>query len=96
MPKLADSIEKIRKAAAVVSQAPMATRITIAPKYAGLVQDTALIPTLEEVERAHILYVLTIKKGNKTHAAKALGISLKTMHNKVKKYKEEGTHEGSE
>ncbi|HLG29329.1 MAG TPA: sigma-54 dependent transcriptional regulator [Candidatus Brocadiales bacterium] len=41
---------------------------------------------LSEVERRHILSVLTEKKGNKTLAAEALGISLKTLYNKLKAY----------
>lgn len=41
---------------------------------------------LSEVERSHILSVLAVKKGNKTLAAEALGISLKTLYNKLKAY----------
>ena len=41
---------------------------------------------LLEVERKHILKVLHEKQGNKTLAAEALGISLKTLYNKLKVY----------
>lgn len=42
--------------------------------------------TLSEVEKKHILKVLHEKQGNKTLAAEALGISLKTLYNKLKVY----------
>jgi len=38
------------------------------------------------VEKKHILKVLHEKQGNKTLAAEALGISLKTLYNKLKVY----------
>jgi DNA-binding NtrC family response regulator len=42
--------------------------------------------SMEEAERELIRKTLAHAGGNKTRAAKILGISLKTMHNKVKKY----------
>ena len=42
--------------------------------------------TMEDVEREMIRSTLSHTSGNKTRAAKILGVSLKTMHNKVKKY----------
>ena len=42
--------------------------------------------TLSEVEKKHILKVLQEKQWNKTLAADALGISLKTLYNKLKVY----------
>jgi two-component system, NtrC family, response regulator HydG len=42
--------------------------------------------TLEEVERAHILEVLELCKGNQTLAAQQLDIDRVTLHNKLKKY----------
>jgi DNA-binding NtrC family response regulator len=41
---------------------------------------------MEEAEREMIRSTLAHTSGNKTRAAKILGISLKTMHNKVKKF----------
>lgn len=41
---------------------------------------------LSEIEKRHILSVLAEKKGNKTLASEALGISLKTLYNKLKAY----------
>ena len=42
--------------------------------------------TMDDAEREMIRTTLSHTAGNKTRAAKILGISLKTMHNKVKKY----------
>jgi len=41
---------------------------------------------LSGVEKKHILKVLHEKQGNKTLAAEALGVSLKTLYNKLKAY----------
>lgn len=42
--------------------------------------------TVDEVERELILQTLTATSQNKTRAAELLGISLKTLHNKLKEY----------
>jgi DNA-binding NtrC family response regulator len=41
---------------------------------------------LHEIEKEVIFKTLNMTKNNKTRAAKILGISLKTMHNKINKY----------
>jgi DNA-binding NtrC family response regulator len=41
---------------------------------------------MEQAERAMIDRTLRHTGGNKTRAARILGVSIKTMHNKVKKY----------
>ncbi|NCX94674.1 MAG: hypothetical protein EBX40_08360 [Gammaproteobacteria bacterium] len=46
----------------------------------------AHIMTLAELEKHHIEYALLTFGGNKTQAAKALGISLKTLYNKLHSY----------
>jgi DNA-binding NtrC family response regulator len=46
------------------------------------------VPTLAEVEKAHILNTLKNVNGNKSQAAQLLGISLKTIYNKLASYKE--------
>lgn len=46
--------------------------------------------TLEEIERASIIQALKFFYGNRTHAAEALGIALRTMTNKLTKYKAQG------
>jgi DNA-binding NtrC family response regulator len=42
--------------------------------------------TVEEAERGLILRTLEFTRNNKTRAAEILGISLKTLHNKLKEY----------
>jgi DNA-binding NtrC family response regulator len=50
---------------------------------------------LEEVERQMIMRTLQKTKNNKTRAAELLGISLKTLHNKLNLYRERGLlHDG--
>lgn len=43
--------------------------------------------TMEEVEREFLFHTISYVDGNKTKAAKMLDISLKTLHNKINKYK---------
>ena len=48
------------------------------------------IVPLEEIEKAVILNALRVHGGNRTHAAKALGIALRTLRNKIGAYREAG------
>ena len=47
------------------------------------------VEPLDEIERRAILEALEAFTNNKTQAARALGISLKTLHNKLKRYARE-------
>jgi transcriptional regulator with GAF, ATPase, and Fis domain len=49
--------------------------------------EEALQLTLAEVEKRHIQRVLASTGGNKTRAARILGIDTKTLYNKLKSYK---------
>ena len=55
----------------------------------------ALTPgiTVEEAENRLILLTLDHTRDNKTRAAEILGISLKTLHNKLNKLRGRGTEE---
>jgi transcriptional regulator with PAS, ATPase and Fis domain len=56
-------------------------------------EDTITFPVgtpIEEVERQMILRTVVKTKNNKTRAAELLGISLKTLHNKLNLYRERG------
>jgi len=46
--------------------------------------------TVEEAEKQLILRTLASTSNNKTRAAEILGISLKTLHNKLKEYGSNG------
>jgi DNA-binding NtrC family response regulator len=74
-----------------VPEAPLATT----PQASPPVQASPLAPpargapaaTLAEVERRHILEVLTRSGGNRTRAARVLGIHRRTLHRKLKRYR---------
>jgi DNA-binding NtrC family response regulator len=51
-------------------------------------------PSLAELEKRHILAVLEHCKGNRTHAAKLLDVSIRTLRNKLHEY--HGTQPGAE
>ena len=46
--------------------------------------------TLDDIERAVILQALQFHSGNRTHTAKALGISIRTLRNKLAEYRKHG------
>ena len=52
--------------------------------------------TVDEAERLLILKTLEATNNNKTRAAEILGISLKTLHNKLKEYSTQGAGEAAE
>jgi DNA-binding NtrC family response regulator len=71
-------IEVQKSAAPVDAPMPESTSSEVVSLPIGMSMDHA--------EREMIRTTLLHTSGNKTRAAKILGISLKTMHNKVKKY----------
>jgi two-component system response regulator FlrC len=56
--------------------------------YAQLLSD---ISTLAEMEKLLIFQTLQITSNNKTQAAKKLGISIRTLRNKLSLYREEAS-----
>jgi DNA-binding NtrC family response regulator len=56
----------------------------LAPKTEPVLNTDFL--TLKEMEKAHIFSALELSGGNKTQAAKLLGVSLKTIYNKLNEY----------
>jgi DNA-binding NtrC family response regulator len=49
---------------------------------------------MAEIERRAILETLELTGGRRAEAAKTLAIGLRTLHRKLKDYKEEGFYEG--
>ncbi|MFZ5568762.1 MAG: sigma-54-dependent transcriptional regulator [Thermodesulfobacteriota bacterium] len=58
-----------------------------AEKEIGLPESLLSVP-LKEVEKKMIFHMLDKTKGNRTHAAKMLGISVRTLRNKLNEYRE--------
>ena len=73
------------KAASVSALTPGATANTSQPGMAGYVGQT-----VATVERDLIIATLDNCLGNRTHAATILGISIRTLRNKLKQYTEDG------
>lgn len=46
--------------------------------------------TISEIERELMLQTLAHCAGNRTHAARVLGVSVRTLRNKIKQYSAEG------
>jgi len=59
---------------------------SVAPGTAGDSLALAIGTSIEEAEKQLILRTLAAQDNNKTRAAQVLGISLKTLHNKLKAY----------
>lgn len=49
-----------------------------------------MIRPLKEIEREYILQALVYFRGSRTYAAKALGMSLRTLRFKIAQYRDEG------
>jgi DNA-binding NtrC family response regulator len=59
-------------------------------------RDTGEFITLSELEKRHILHALKRSKGNRTHAAKMLDISIRTLRNKLNDYNYRGDGDPTE
>lgn len=59
------------------------------------VAETFQLCTLNEMERKLILQTLQITQNNKSQAARILGISIRTLRNKLSVYKQEGLYESN-
>jgi DNA-binding NtrC family response regulator len=66
--------------------APAADASSPAPAGPETVPDAGKFPELAEMEKRHILAALEKCKGNRTHAAKLLNISIRTLRNKLHEY----------
>lgn len=77
------------KGAAPEEQPSTDTRLPSTVKNPGAVENL-IGKTIADVERGMILDTLDHCLGNRTHAAKILGISIRTLRNKLNQYKDEG------
>jgi DNA-binding NtrC family response regulator len=57
-----------------------------APSSQGIASRGNGFPTLAEIEKSHILAALNHCRGNRTHAAKLLDVSIRTLRNKLHEY----------
>jgi DNA-binding NtrC family response regulator len=60
----------------------------------GTIDNPLIGRTVADVERDLILNTLDHCLGNRTHAANILGISIRTLRNKLKQYEDEGLKVG--
>lgn len=58
------------------------------PEYKAIIEDYDPTLTIHELEKRYILKALNYFEGNKTQAANALGITIKTLYNKLHEYGE--------
>ena len=75
---------------ALQSQAAAAGPASASAKAAAGVTSALVGRTVAAVERDLIIDTLQHCLGNRTHAANILGISIRTLRNKLKQYNEEG------
>lgn len=75
------------------------TQLAAGGSAQGDLQEAQLVPapwlpgqTLDLIERKVILDALEYHKGNRTHTARALGISIRTLRNKLADYRKLGIH----
>lgn len=73
-----------------ISEDPISVRVA-ASSQSDMSGDK--IETIEEMERQMIFRALELNSGNRVHAANALGISVRTLRNKLRLYQEEGYEE---
>jgi len=91
-------LRNVIERAVIICSGDMIERHHIAPypldqRARARSEDTVMLPVgtpLEEVERQMILRTLQKTDNNKTRAAELLQISLKTLHNKLRLYRERG------
>ena len=74
------------------SEPPLARSGRSAPSAPAIpdLRTASAIPTLNELERQLIFAALKRCNNNRTHAAKLIGISLRTLRNKLSEYRQRG------
>jgi len=83
----------------VLERALSYSKEVILPEHLSLVESERHIAqveaglTLAEMEKKLIIQTLKLTSSNKSQAARLLGISIRTLRNKLNEYKQEGFHE---
>ncbi len=70
----------------VIGETALPERITERRSEPLVAERSAANPTLDTIEKAYILWVLSSEQGNKTRAAEVLGIDPSTLHRKLARY----------
>jgi transcriptional regulator with PAS, ATPase and Fis domain len=84
------ALEPAHLGMAPVDAAESTARGLMASTTTAAKADSDGFPTLAELEKQHILSALKRSKGNRTHAAKMLSISIRTLRNKLNEYNFKG------
>lgn len=90
-------LRNVLERAVLVAKGHTVTQADLPPNLPSSHHKSALEPglsvgtTIDAAEKALILTTLEHTRQNKTRAAEILGISLKTLHNKLARYREEGS-----
>jgi two-component system response regulator FlrC len=68
-----------------------AAALAATPAAVGANGGSDKFPTLAELEKLHIFAALDRSKGNRTHAARILDVSIRTLRNKLHEYNGTGS-----
>jgi two-component system response regulator HydG len=87
-------LRNVVERALVVTRGPLLTQGDLPPEAApgadaSAVFEVRLGSSIEQVERDLILRTIDVAEGNKARAAEILGISLKTLYNRLERYQSE-------
>jgi len=67
-------------------QGPTKPYIVPRAPISGVVAGPPAGTSIRQVEKLHLENTLALTDGNRTHAAEMLGISLRTLRNKIREY----------
>ncbi len=75
---------------AAPAAAPPEPRADMVTPSAPVVVSASSVPTLDEVVERHVAHVLALTRGNRTRAARLLGISRRTLHRMAERERAKG------
>ena len=89
---------KLERAVIMCNEQMIGTKHLFLDEFDSDSSDTTLIlsensaASLHEIEKAAIFRALQFNENNRTKTAEALGISIRTLRNKLREYREEGVN----